>query len=129
MSRGLGSLQRDIKEALTTLYAHDYGAISIAVLREWFIARAGGNPEAVTLHPAFARSLRRAIKGLVDRGDILIVSGNGGPGDPRRYTTVECFANAVLPDGEAVKDTTHAKAISAEMQDALSKMSKLGASK
>jgi hypothetical protein len=53
-------------------------------------------------------------------------SGNGGPGDPRRYTTVECFASAT---GETVKDTAHAKAIVAEMSDALSKMSKLGASK
>jgi hypothetical protein len=74
---------------------------------------------------ASAGTLRRAIKGLVDRGEIL-ASGNGGPGDPRRYTTVECFASAT---GETVKDTAHAKAIVAEMSDALSKMSKLGASK
>ena len=96
------------------------------MLRQWFIARAGADPETDTLTPAFTRSLRRAIKGLVDRGEILIASGNGGPGDPRRYTTVECFASAT---GETVKDTAHAKAIVAEMSDALSKMSKLGASK
>ena len=124
MSRGQGSLQRGIKEALTTIYDHGHGAV-IAVLRQWFIARAGADRDD-TLTPAFTRSLRRAIKGLVDRGEILIASGNGGPGDPRRYTTVECFASAT---GETVKDTAHAKAIVAEMSDALSKMSKLGASK
>jgi hypothetical protein len=40
MSRGLGSLQRDIKEALAKMA--DYGAVGIAELRLWFIARAGG---------------------------------------------------------------------------------------
>jgi hypothetical protein len=66
--------------------------LGIADLRQWFIARAGGGREDA-LRPARERSLRRAIKGLVDRGEIL-ASGNGGPGDPRRYTTVECFASA-----------------------------------
>ena len=99
-------------------------ALGIADLRQWLIARAGGGREDA-LRPARERSLRHAIKGLVDRGEIL-ASGNGGPGDPRRYTTVECFASAT---GETVKDTGHAKAIVAEMSDALSKMSKLGASK
>jgi hypothetical protein len=99
-------------------------ALGIADLRQWLIARAGGGREDA-LRPARERSLRRAIKGLVFRGEIL-ASGNGGPGDPRRYTTVECFASAT---GETVKDTGHAKAIVAEMSDTLSKMSKLGASK
>jgi hypothetical protein len=49
-----------------------------------------------------------------------------GTGDPRRYTTVECFASATW---ETVKDTAHAHAIVAEMSDALSKMSKLGTCK
>jgi hypothetical protein len=86
-------------------------------------ALSGGREDA--LRPARERSLRRAIKGLVDRGEIL-PAAMAGPGDPRRYTTVECFARAT---GETVKDTAHAKAIVAEMSDALSKMSKLGASK
>jgi hypothetical protein len=123
VSRGLGSLQRDIKEVLAKT-VDDCGPLGIDDLRQWLIARAGGGREDA-LRPARERSLRRAIKGLVDRGEIL-ASGNGGPGDPRRYTTVECFASAT---GETVKDTAHAKAIVAEMSDALSKMSKLGASK
>jgi hypothetical protein len=102
----------------------DCGPLGIADLWQWLIARAGGGREDA-LRPARERSLRRAIKRLVFRGEIL-ASGNGGPGDPRRYTTVECFASAT---GETVKDTGHAKAIVAEMSDALSKMSKLGASK
>jgi hypothetical protein len=102
----------------------DCGPLGIADLWQWLIARAGGGREDA-LRPARERSQRRAIKGPVFRGEIL-ASGNGGPGDPRRYTTVECFASAT---GETVKDTGHAKAIVAEMSDALSKMSKLGASK
>jgi hypothetical protein len=35
------------------------------------------------------RSLRRAIKALLDRGEIFVIAGEGGPGDPRRYVTVE----------------------------------------
>jgi hypothetical protein len=67
------------------------------------------------LQPAFERSLRRAIKGLLDRGDILVIKGEGGPGDPRHYVTVEWFASAAT--GETVKDTAHAKAFVAELSE------------
>ena len=69
MSRGLGSLQRDIKEVLAKT-VDDCGPLGIADLRQWLIARAGGGREDA-LRPARERSLRRAIKGLVDRGEIL----------------------------------------------------------
>ena len=93
----------------------------IAGLRQWLVARAGGDPELDTLRPAGERSLRRAIKALLDRGEIFVIAGEGGPGDPRRYTTVECFASAT---GETVKDTAHAKAIVAELSDMMLNRSK-----
>jgi hypothetical protein len=76
------------------------------------------------LQPAFERSLRRAIKGLLDRGDILVIKGEGGPGDPRHYVTVEWFASAAT--GETVKDTAHAKAFVAELSDVMSKLRSKG---
>jgi hypothetical protein len=73
----------------------------IAGLRQWLVARAGGDPELDTLRPAGERSLRRAIKALLDRGEIFVIAGEGGPGDPRRYVTVECFASTLKwGDGE-----------------------------
>ena len=69
MSRGLGSLQRDIKEVLAKT-VDDCGPLGIADLWQWLIARAGGGREDA-LRPARERSLRRAIKGLVFRGEIL----------------------------------------------------------
>jgi hypothetical protein len=83
-----------------------------------------GNPEnGDRLSPTRERSLKRALKGLVDRGDVLICGGNGGPGDSYRYTTVECFAGAT---GKKVKDTAHAKQIVAELQDAVMKVRATG---
>ncbi len=120
MSRGLGKLQREIKRALTVMYDHGFtGQMRIADIRNWFIARYGGNPDTDKLPPTHERSLKRALKGLIDRGEVLVVDGKGGPGDPRRYTTVECFAAAT---GQKVKDTAHAKKIVAELQDAIAKM-------
>lgn len=57
MSRGLGSLQRDIKEALTKVADNGYGRLGIAGLRQWLVARAGGDPELDTLRPAGERCL------------------------------------------------------------------------
>ena len=89
----------------------------IAGLRQWLVARAGGDPELDTLRPA-----GRAIKALLDRGEIFVIAGEGGPGDPRRYVTVECFASTLK--GETVKDTAHAKAIVAELSDMMLNRSK-----
>jgi hypothetical protein len=40
------------------------------------------------LRASAERSLRRALKNLVDRGSIL-ATGEGGPGDPKRYRFAE----------------------------------------
>jgi hypothetical protein len=117
VSRGLGKLQREIKYALTVAFDHG-GPMRIADIRDWFILRYGGNPDTDKLRPTHERSLKRALKGLIDKDEVLIIDGKGGPGDPRRYTTIECFAAAT---GKKVKDTAHAKAIVAELQDAVRK--------
>jgi hypothetical protein len=123
MSRGLGKLQREIKHALTVVFNKGYGPMRFADIRNWFIARYGGDPESHKLSPTRERSLKRALKGLTDKDEVLIFDGKGGPGDPRRYITVECFAAAT---GEKVKDTAHAKAIVAELQDAVRKATAAG---
>jgi hypothetical protein len=37
--------------------------------------------------------LKRSLKTLVDRGDVLIISGKGGQRSPFTYTTVEAFTD------------------------------------
>lgn len=123
MSRGLGALQREIKKALTAAFDKGYGGMQIAELRSWFVVRDGGDPTSDKLQSTQERSLKRALKALMDRGEVLVIAGKGGPGDPRRYTTVECFAAAT---GTKVKDTAHAKAIVAELQDAVTKVMAAG---
>ena len=49
------------------------------------------HPEADKMRPTFERSLKRALKSLVDRGDVLIVAGEGGQRSPFTYTTVEAL--------------------------------------
>jgi hypothetical protein len=93
MSRGLGDLQREIKRMLTVAVDTHEAVMSFTDIRACFIVKHGGDPEnGDRLTPTHERSLKRALKGLVDRGDVLIVSGEGGPGDPYRYVTVETFA-------------------------------------
>jgi hypothetical protein len=120
MSRGLGALQREIKRVLDVVFEHEQWAMRFADIRSAFVVMRGGNPEQDVLTPTLERSLKRALKGLIDRGDVLIVAGKGGPGDPRRYATIECFATAA--HGKKVKDTAHAKQIIAELHDAVTKM-------
>jgi hypothetical protein len=70
--------------------------------------------------PWFERSLKRALKGLVDRGDVLVLGGKGGPGDPRHYVTVETFASKA--ESKKVTDTSYAKQLVAEMAEAVAKV-------
>jgi molybdopterin-biosynthesis enzyme MoeA-like protein len=111
MSRGLGALQREIKTLLDRSFRMGLGPLRFADIRAVFLINDGGNPETDRLDPTHERSLKRALKTLVERGDVLIMSGKGGPGDPYRHVTVECFAAAT---GE-VKDTAHAKQIFAKL--------------
>jgi len=60
-----------------------------ADIRMCFVARYGGDPtKGDKLPPSHERSLKRALKGLRDRGEVLRIGGSGGPGDPYHYTTL-----------------------------------------
>ena len=98
--------------------AEGYGAVSVkfANVRKAAIIRAGGKLGRDTLRPSVERSLMRALKTLVDRGDVVILQGSGRPGDPYGYRSVEAIASAVL--GRPVTDTQEAKQILADRSSA-----------
>jgi len=98
MSRGLGSVQREIKRILDAAWNHkEFGALQFAHIRAVFIINSGGDPETDKLTQHFERSLKRSLKSLVDRGDV-IVHGDGGQRDPFRYATV----NAITGESDTV---------------------------
>jgi len=107
MSHGLGGLQREIKQILDRAFQQQHRPLRLAELRI-VLAHQRGRPRDANSD----RSLNRALKSLVDRGEVLICGGRGGQRDPYRYTTVESFASAT---GQQVKDTAHAQQIVAEM--------------
>ena len=69
-----------------------------------------------------SRLLMKRVEHCPSHARIFVIAGEGGPGDPRRYVTVECFASTLK--GETVKDTAHAKAIVAELSDMMLNRSK-----
>ena len=106
MSRGLGRSQQEIKRILQRARDAEIGMLTFASIRAVFIMGAGGNPETDKLNLTFERSLKRSLKNLVDRGDVVRF-GEGGQQDPFRYVTVEAVA------GEP--DTDDAKRVFAEL--------------
>ena len=92
MSRGLGKLQRKIKRILQRTWDADLPALPFASIREVFIVSAGGNPETDRMNPNFERSLKRSLRSLVDRGDV-IRGGAGGQKNPFRYATIEAITD------------------------------------
>jgi hypothetical protein len=75
MSRGLGALQREIKLRLDRGFQL-FGPLRFVDIRGVFTIEAGGKPELGDRpDPTRERSLKRALKGLVDRGDVVIVAG------------------------------------------------------
>jgi hypothetical protein len=120
MSRGLGALQREIKAVLDRSFDLGTGALPFSSLRAVFVINAGGRPEqGDTLSDARERSLKRALKGLVDRGDVI----THGAVRPRSYVTVEKMASFFCDE---VKNTAHAKQVfanaNAEAEAALAKL-------
>jgi hypothetical protein len=113
MSRGLGSVQQAIKMALAVLAHHDLPT-RFADICAWLIAANDGK-EGDQLEPSCERSLRRGLKGLVDRGDVLIIRGTGSHGNPYCYMNVETIAR--MATGKKIKSAAHAKAIVGEMMD------------
>ena len=115
MPRGLGKSQRWIKDILQRAWDKEIGWLTFALIRGAMIMEYGGDPERDRLNPTRERSLKRSLKALVDRGDVVFL-GKGGQLDPYYYTTVEAFAAST---GATVKDTAHAKRIVAELQEAV----------
>ncbi|MGO9047203.1 MAG: hypothetical protein ACLPXW_22210 [Xanthobacteraceae bacterium] len=82
---------------MLTIADNEYGSLRFADIRACLIAWYGGKPEnGDRLPPTHERSLKRAMKALVDRGDVLIVSGMGG-GRVTRTTTSPSSASPVPP--------------------------------
>ena len=106
MSRGPGRQQRNIKHILQHCYDEKLGNPSFAMMREMYIEGIGGDPETDRLNPNVDRALKRALKSLVDRGDVIILGGKGGQRDPYRYALVEAIATgagAEEPEAAAAK--------------------------
>ena len=80
--------------------------MSFAIIRSQVILGSGGVPCREGLNPTRERSLKRSLKALVDRGDVVIVSGKGGQLDPYYYTTAEAFAAV---DRETIINTANAE--------------------
>jgi hypothetical protein len=75
MSRGPGYLQQYLRAEIGGRKKPiTFSAIRARILRDL------DHPEG----PTFERSLRRALRGLVDAG-VVMALGDGGRGDPHRY--------------------------------------------
>ena len=109
MSSGLGTLQREIKRILQQASDAGVGMLTFANIRAVFIMSAGGNPETDYMNQNLERSLKRSLKTLLDRGDVVFV-GKGGQKDPFRYMTVEAFVDE--------PDTDDAKCVLKELNEA-----------
>jgi len=126
MSRGLGELQREIKDALTILWNHKQPT-RFAEIRWCLLVRHGGE-EGDTLEPTLERSMRRALTGLLDRGDVVIVGGRGTSGSPREFANVEDFAALYVRKGK-VRDAAHAKGILHKVNAVVAKARTLAAAR
>ncbi len=102
MSRGIGKLQREIKRILQRAWDADLPALPFASIREVFIMSAGGNPESDRMNPTFERKLKRSLRALVDRGDV-IRAGAGGQLDPFRYATIEALLTSPTLTTQSVR--------------------------
>jgi hypothetical protein len=107
MSRGLGSLQSEIKTVLSILWKHR-GSMRFADLRAGLLYAHGGE-EGDTLAPTYERSVWRALNKLIARGDVVVIGGKGTSSSPREYMAVEDFARLA---GQ-VRSTADAKKIAA----------------
>jgi hypothetical protein len=108
MSRGIGKLQRHIKAYLQSSYAAGSGPRTFA----HFCRHLMSQERSTRLDPTYLRSIKRGLKSLVNRGDIIIVKGVGGPIDPYHYSTFEDFVAHASMLGKRVNDRAHAKEIS-----------------
>jgi hypothetical protein len=121
MSKGLGELQREIKHMLAILWRRKLRT-QFADIRACLLYAHGGEVGEDTLAPTYERSLWRALRGLIARGDVIVVNGRGTSSSPRQYMTVEDFASLYMRKGKTVRDATHAKEIVAEVDAVVAKV-------
>jgi hypothetical protein len=103
MSRGLGALQREIKDFIRLCWKHGDGPVTFSDIR------LATEP---TPTPSDVRSMKRALKNLVDREEVFIVGGLGGPLDPYHYMAFED-----LMASNRVKDVFRIRGIAAGMRE------------
>jgi hypothetical protein len=109
MSRGLGVRQVEIKAILTVLWRRKLPTRFCDIYALAFAA--SDDEEGDKLAPAFVRSMWRALRTLIARGEVMVVFGGRNSRNPRHFMTVEDFAKL---SGKKVRDTAHAKAIAAD---------------
>ena len=102
MSRSLGGLQRVIQ---AVLLEHN-GPLQYGQIRTQLVLTKINFTSKLRTRD---RSLKRALKWLVDRGEVIIVGGKGGPSEPYRYVAIESIASTFK--GEKVTDIAEAKKI------------------
>jgi hypothetical protein len=109
VSKGLGAPQRQIKEVLAILWASRsptrFDEIAVCLLLR--------HPGADDIW--FERSARRALDGLLRRGDVVVVGGIGTSRSPRSFLCVEDFAT--LCSRRPPRTTAEAKVLAAEVFD------------
>jgi len=91
MSKGLGRLQQAIKRSIQEAERYGVRAVTYAAIRNAAVIRQGGS-----LRPTFERSLKRALKTLTDRGELIIVDGKGGRWSPYSYATRESAIDGLM---------------------------------
>ena len=84
MSRGPGCLQRYL---FNTLRRGDHAMTFTEII-------AIAKPHESGYRPHVERSLRRALKRMIDDG-VVFTAGRGGPGDPQRYFLHPLLGGAV----------------------------------
>jgi hypothetical protein len=107
VSKGLGSLQRSIKEALTFLWSKN-AQTRFDEIAKYLLYNHDGAADIW-----FDRSARRALDGLLRRGDVICVGGLGTSRSPREFLNVEDFAR--LASKKPPRNTAEAKTIAAEI--------------
>jgi hypothetical protein len=116
MSRGMGVLQLLVKEALAFLWRKN-APTRFNEINMYVVAHHYDGPADMW----FERAVRRALDGLIRRGEVVVVGGGYSSKYPRSYLVVEDFAELAntrirhpVHAKETVRDTAHAKQIAAE---------------
>jgi hypothetical protein len=104
VSRGLGVIQVKIKEALRFLWSKNAPTQFDGIA--WYLLYNHKGGDDIW----FERSARRALDGLIKRGEVVVVDGIGSPTNPRSFLCIEDLAAL---GGKKPRTTAEAKEIAA----------------